>query len=134
MRIDSRIPLRAVHGVLHHARKPLGNHLSLAQPGFGENQHQGSVVMKRGEIHSPHQPADDARGVKPDALGNPVKSKSSHRQFAAARCRLIDGGGKVAIEGGPGQKTGPLIEQTVRIDRGESAAQPCLEGVLSDQR
>ena len=105
-----------------------------AQIGLGEHHDDGSVFLNRAEIHLPHQAAENPRAVELRARVGRIEGKAGHRQSAAARQRLIDGGGEVAVEGGRRQQAGFGIEQAAGVDRAQRAAQMGLEGMLTDQR
>ena len=105
-----------------------------AQIGFGEHHDDRSVVLSCAEIHLPHQAAEDPRAVELRARMGRIEGKARHRQTAAARQRLIDRGGEIAVECRRRQQAGPGIEQAAGVDRPERAAQMGLEGVLADQR
>ena len=72
--------------------------------------------MGGAEIHLPHQPADDPRAVELRAGMFGIEGKASDRQSAAALLRLVDGAGKVALEGFPGEQAGPRIDQAIGVD------------------
>ena len=63
-----------------------------------------------------------------------IERKACDRQSAAALLRLVDGAGKVALEGFPGEQAGSRIDQAIGVDRLQGAAQMRFEGMLADQR
>ena len=105
-----------------------------AQIGLGEHHDDRSVVLGGAEIHLPHQAADDPGAVKLRALVVGIEGEARHRQAAAARQRLIDRGGEVAVERRRHQQAGSGIEQAAGVDRAQRAAQMRLERMLTDQR
>ena len=65
-------------------RKPPRDHMRVAQIGLGERDDDRAIVMRRAEIHLPHQAADDPRAVELGARMRGIEGEARHRQSAAA--------------------------------------------------
>ena len=104
------------------------------QVGFGKDHDNRAVFLGGAEIHLPHQAADDPRTVELRAGMFGIERKARDRQSAAALLRLVDGAGKVALEGFPGEQAGPRVDQAIGVDGLQRAAQMRFEGMLADQR
>ena len=114
--------------------KPPCDAMGAAQIRAGEHQQQRAVVAQRAEIHPPHQPAGDQRGVDAHALVLALEGEADHREPAAARLGLVHRRGEIAIERGRGQQPGARIEQPAGVERFQGAVEPRFERVLPEQR
>ena len=83
----------------HHARQPPCNDVRRLQVALGKGDDDRAVLKCCAEIHLPHQAADDPRAVELRAGMFGIERKARDRQSAAALLRLIDGAGKIALEG-----------------------------------
>ena len=108
--------------------------MRVAQIRLGEDDDDGAVVLRGAKIALPHQAADDAGAVELRARMGGIEGKARHRQAAAARLGLVQGGCKIALEGGARQQPGAGVDQPVGVDRAQRPAQMQLEGVLVDHR
>ena len=106
----------------HHARQPSRDGVRRLQVGFGKDHDNRAVFLGGTEIHLPHQAADDPRAVELRAGMFGIERKACDRQSAAALLRLVDGAGKVALEGFEGQQAGPRIDQAIGVDGLQRAA------------
>ena len=93
-----------------------------------------AVFLGGAEIHLPHQAADNPRAVELRAGMLGIERKACDRQAAAALLGLVDGAGKVALEGFRREQAGPGVDQAIGVDGFQRAAQMRFEGMLADQR
>ena len=119
-----RITLESRRAIMWALRRSVSANATMTEPSCCDGA----------EIHLPHQPADDPRAVELGARMRGIEGEARHRQSAAARQRLIDRGGEVAVEGSRRQQAGAGIEQAIGIDRLQRAGQMRLERMLADQR